>query len=69
MGETNCELSHVVMGSSDSNSRYVQNLYQPFSLKQIIEEPTRVTLISSTLIDHVATLTQWLVIFRLRSLL
>ena len=42
-------------GSPDCNSRYIQNLYQLFSFKQIIDEPTRVTLTSSTLIDHLAT--------------
>ena len=30
-------------------------LYNLFSLKQLIEEPTRETLSSSTLIDHIAT--------------
>ena len=30
-------------------------IYDLFSLKQLIEEPTRVTLNSSTIIDHVAT--------------
>ena len=52
MGDTNCDLSS---GSPDSNSRCTQNLYQLFSFKQLIDEPTRVTLTSSTLIDHIAT--------------
>ena len=40
---------------SDSNIRHLLNLYRPFSLKQIIKEPTRVTLTTSALIDHIAT--------------
>ena len=52
MGDTNCDLSS---GSPDSNSRCIQNLYQLFSFKQLIDEPTRVTLTSSTLIDHIVT--------------
>ena len=56
MGDINCDLSQELEGlSSDSNSRHLLNLYQLFSLKQIIKEPTRVTLSTSTLIDHIAT--------------
>ena len=40
---------------SDSNVRHLLNLYKLFSLKQIIKEPTRVTLTTSALIDHIAT--------------
>ena len=53
MGDINCDLSQECGRSpSDSNSRHLLNLYQLFSLKQIIKEPTRVTLTTSTLIDH-----------------
>ena len=56
IGCTNCDLSSQKNGSSsDSNSRHIRDLYQLFSLKQIIDEPTRVTLTSSTLIDHIST--------------
>ena len=47
--------SEIIGSSSDSNSRYIRDLYQLFSLKQIISEPTRVALTSSTLIDHTST--------------
>ena len=34
MGDTNCDLSS---GLPNGNSRYIPNLYQLFSLKQLIE--------------------------------
>ena len=56
MGDINCDLSQECGRSpSDSNARHLLNLYQLFSLKQIIKEPIRVTLTISTLIDHIAT--------------
>ena len=56
MGDINCDLSQECGRiSSDSNAKHLINLYQLFSLKQIIKEPTRVTLTTSTLIDHIAT--------------
>ena len=56
MGDINCDLSQECgRPPSDSNARHLLNLYQLFSLKQIIKEPTRVTLTTSTLIDHIAT--------------
>ena len=56
MGDINCDLSQECGRSpSDSNSRHLLNLYQLFSLKQIIKEPTRVTLTTLTVIDHIAT--------------
>ena len=39
----------------DNDSRHMCKLYELFSLKQLIREPTRVTLNSSTIIDHIAT--------------
>ena len=56
VGDTNCDLSQE--GGRlplDSHTRHLLNMYQPFSLKHIIKEPTRVTLLTSTLIDHIAT--------------
>ena len=45
MGDINCNLSQECGRSPpDSNARHLLNLYQLFSLKQIIKEPTRVTL-------------------------
>ena len=56
MGDTNCDLSKDSIESPlNSNSRRIQRLYEMFSLQQIIKEPTRVTLTTSTLIDHIAT--------------
>ena len=56
MGDINCDLSQeLVRLPSDSNSRNILNLYQLFCLKQLINEPTRVTLTTSTFIDHIAT--------------
>ena len=56
MGDTNCDLSKDSMDIPlNSNSRRIQKLYELFSLQQIIKEPTRVTITTSTLIDHIAT--------------
>ena len=56
MGYTNCDLSKDSIESHlNSNSRRIQRLYEMFSLQQIIKEPTRVTLTTPTLIDHIAT--------------
>ena len=40
---------------ADNNAIHISSLYELFSLKQLIEEPTRVTLTTSSMIDHVAT--------------
>ena len=56
MGNTNCDLSKDSMHTPlNSNSRRIQKRYEIFSLQQIIKEPTRVTIITSKLIDHIAT--------------
>ena len=53
---TNCDLSQeITCLSLTENSRHISNLYDLFSLKQIINEPTRVPLTTSTLIDHIST--------------
>ena len=39
----------------DNNANHISSLYELFSFKQLIEEPTRVTLDNATVIDHVAT--------------
>ena len=51
IGDTNCDL----LNSEDNNTKHMCELYNLFSLKQLIEEPTMETLSSSTLIDHIAT--------------
>ena len=54
--DTNCDLTEKIADQPiGHDSRPMCNLYDLFSLKELIEEPTRVTLNSSTIIDHVAT--------------
>ena len=56
LGDTNCDLTEKIADQPiDNDSRHMCNLYGLFSLKQLIEEPTRVTLNTSTIIDHIAT--------------
>ena len=39
----------------DINTKHLIGLYELFSFKQLIKEPTRVTLTTSSVIDHIAT--------------
>ena len=58
MGDTNCDFSSKVADEYCSSLNYTVHLaeiYDLLGLTQIIREPTRVTLNSSTLIDHIAT--------------
>ena len=56
LGDTNCGLSNGPDGQlRDNNSKHICDLYGLFDLAQLIGEPTRVTLDSSTTIDHIAT--------------
>ena len=56
MGDTNCDLSKdSIENPITSYSRRIRRLYEMFSLQQIIKEPTRVTLTTSTFIDHIVT--------------
>ena len=58
LGDTNCDFSSKVAdeySSSLNNTAHLAEIYDLFGLTQIIGEPTRVTLTSSTLIDHIAT--------------
>ena len=58
-GDTNSEIS-LLDSSPDNNSSayntasHMAAIFDTFGLKQLIEEPTRVTLISATLVDHIA---------------
>ena len=55
LGDTNCDFSELEPGQEfDNNSKHLSNVYELFSLKQIIKEPTRVTLNTSKIIDHIA---------------
>ena len=53
LGDTNCDFCHK--DTTPSHILHLRELYDLFDMKQIIKEPTRVTLDSSTLIDHIAT--------------
>ena len=59
VGDTNCDLLKVTSTEMDSNlvgnAMHRRNIYSLFGFKQVIKEPTRETLGSSSLIDHVAT--------------
>ena len=52
MGDINCNLGAPEL---DHNSRLLNDIANLFSLHQLIEEPTRVSLTSSTLIDLIFT--------------
>ena len=58
MGDTNCDFSSKKAdkySSSFNNTAHLAEIYDLFGLTQMIGEPTRVTLTSSTRIDHIAT--------------
>ena len=56
MGDTNCYLlNEKTCPLAARSSRYICILYELFSLNQLIYEPTRVTLTTSTLIGHIYT--------------
>ena len=57
VGDTNCDLSqhNKEQPLDNNNTKHMCNIYKLFSFKQLINNPTRVTLSSLTIIDHVAT--------------
>ena len=58
MSDTNCDFSSNVADeycNSLNNTVHLAEIYDSFGLMQMIREPTRMTLTSSTLIDHIAT--------------
>ena len=56
LGDTNCDFTSIPKGQlSDNNAKHLRSIYDLFSFTQLIEEPTRVTLGTATLIDHIAT--------------
>ena len=56
LGDTNCDLTRRQDEKLiDNNAKHMANIYELFSFKQLIEEPTRVTLETATIIDHIAT--------------
>ena len=56
LGDTNFELAKMpIQKTLDNSAKHISGLYELFSFKQLIEDPTRVTLDTATVIDHVAT--------------
>ena len=56
LGDTNCDFGKKENDClADSNAKRLSNIYNIYSLKQLIENPTRATCSSSTIIDHIAT--------------
>ena len=56
LGDTNCDLTRRSSDQlMDNNAKHMADIYELFSFKQLVEEPTRVTLETATLIDHIAT--------------
>ena len=56
LGDTNCdfgnkEKDHLI----DNYAKLLSNIYNIYGLKQLIDDPTKVTSSSSTIIDHIAT--------------
>ena len=52
LGDTNCDLAKKPIHKTlDNNAKHISSLYELFSFK----DPTRVTLDTATVIDHVAT--------------
>ena len=57
LGDTNCDLAKRAPDQpAENNSKHICSLYELFSLKQLIEEPTRATLTTSSIIDPIATI-------------
>ena len=54
IGNTNCDFSDKAI-DSDYNCMHLSNVYDLFSFKQVIQEPTWENLWSKTIIDHIAT--------------
>ena len=55
LGYKNCDFTSIPKEQlSDNNAKHLRSIYDLFSFTQIIEEPTRVTLGTATLIDHIA---------------
>ena len=56
LGDTNCDFGNKDKDHLTYNyAKLLSNIYNIYGLKQLIEDPTRVTSSSSTIIDHIAT--------------
>ena len=51
MGDLNCDL----FKTSDNDTKHIKRIYNMFKLRQMINQPTRVTGDTKTLMDHMAT--------------
>ena len=56
LGDTNCDFTVKEGIAMDSNSKHLTNIYELFTFKQLITEPTRITANFSSIIDHIATM-------------
>ena len=58
LGDANCDFSYKMLESSSNNLpngiNRLADLYDSFGLTQLISEPTRETIDTSTIIDHIA---------------
>ena len=60
LGDTNCDVTSIYSPQIDSNqslpnsTKHILDLYNSFGLKQLISEPTRETIDTSSIIDHIA---------------
>ena len=56
LGDTNCDFTKIKSDQIiDNNAKHMANVYRLFNLVQLVEKPTRVTLETATVIDHIAT--------------
>ena len=56
LGDTNCDFTRKQNDQLiDNNAKHMANTYDLFSFKQLVEQLTRVTLETATIIDHIAT--------------
>ena len=55
LGYTNCDFTKIKSDQIiDNNGKHMANVYRLFNLVQLVEKPTRVTLETATIIDHIA---------------
>ena len=56
LGDTNCDFGSKENDRlTNGNAKHLSKIYDVYSLKQLIKDPTRDTCSSSTIIDHIAT--------------
>ena len=54
--DTNCDLTKLIADQPiESHARHMSEVHDLYSFKQLIQEPTRARLPTSSLIDHIAT--------------